>query len=79
MRIARGSILGKMSMTLTSMGMRGGRAMRGVVCAQVEKVTIDMDSSIPLMGRKDDVRGGEGFHEVSIIGKDGMMGGREAT
>ena len=55
------------------------RATGGVACAQVVKVTIDMDGAIPLMGRKDEVRGGQGFHDVIITIEDGVVGGRETT
>ena len=79
METARGSTPGKMSMTRTSMGRRCGRARGGVACAQDAKVTLEMDGTILLMGEKGDVKGGEGFHEVNVIGKGGMMGGRETT
>ena len=79
METARGSNLDKMSMTRTLMGRRCGRAIGGIACVQAAKVSIETDGAISLMGGKDDVRGGEGFHEVNITGKCGMMGGRETT
>ena len=51
----------------------------GVACAQAAKVTIDIDGAIPLMGEKDEVRGGQGFHDVIITIEDGVTGGRETT
>ena len=52
-------------------------ATRGVACAQAAKVTIDTNGSIPLMGGKDEVGGGQGFHDVIITIEDGVSG--EAT
>ena len=54
-------------------------ATAGVACAQATKVTIGTDGAIPLMGGKDEVKGGHGFHEVVITKEGGMTGVREAT
>ena len=54
-------------------------ATGGVACAQATKVTIDTDGAIPLMGKKDEVRGGQGFHDVIVTIEDGVTGGRETT
>ena len=51
----------------------------GTTCVQVAKVTIDMEGAIPLMGGKDEVRGGNNFHDVIITIEDGVIGGRETT
>ena len=76
---ARGSALGRMSTTHTPMGRWCVGNALGEACAQVAKVTIDMDGAIPLMGGKDEVRGGKGFHDVVIRVKYGVTGGRVTT
>ena len=53
------------------------RVMGGIACAHVAKVIIDTDGVSPFMGGKEKARGGEGFHEVIMTGKDGMARGRE--
>ena len=37
-----------------------------VACAQAVKVTIDTDGAILVMGMKDEIRGGQGFHDVVV-------------
>ena len=54
-------------------------ATEGVACAQAVKVTIDTDGAILFMGRKDELRGGHGFHDVIITIEDGVTRGRETT
>ena len=54
-------------------------ATGGVACAQAMKVTIDMNGAILLMGRKEEVRVGQGFHEVVITIEDGVTGERDTT
>ena len=48
-------------------------------CAEAVKVTIDTDGGIPLMGGKDEVRGGQGFYDVFITIEDGVTRGRGTT
>ena len=71
--------MGKMSTTHTPTVRWSVGATGGVACAQAMKFTIDMDGSIPLMGGKEEVRGGQGFHDVIITIEDGVTGGRETT
>ena len=68
-----------MSTTHTLMGRWCVGATLGAAYAQVAKVTIDIDGAIPLMGEKDEVRGGQGFHDVIITVEDGVTSGRETT
>ena len=51
----------------------------GVACAQASKVIIGTDGAISLMGGKDEVRGGHGFHDVIVTTGGGRTGGRETT
>ena len=51
----------------------------GVTCAEIMRVTMGTGGAIPLMGGKDEVRGGRGFHDVVIVIEDGVTGGRETT
>ena len=52
-------------------------ATKGVACADIMKVTIGMGGAIPFMGGKDEVRGGNGFHDVIIAIEYGVTRGRE--
>ena len=76
---ARGSDLGRMSNTHTPTVRWSVGDTRGVACAQAVKFTIGIDGAISFMGRKDEVRGGHGFHDVIITIEDGVARGRETT
>ena len=79
MHTVRGSVLGRMSTTHTPMVRWSVGATGGVACAQAVKFTIEMDGAILLMGRKDEVTGGQGFHDVIITIEGGVIGGMEIT
>ena len=76
---ARGSDLGRILTTRTLKGGWCGGDALGATCAQVMKFTIGMDGVIPLMGGKDEVRGGKGFHDVVITVEYGVASGRVTT
>ena len=50
-------------MAMTHISTRGWcmKVTGGIACAHAVEVIIDMDGVIPIMGRKDKVKGGEGF------------------
>ena len=75
----RGSDVGKMSTTHTLMVRLCVGATRGVAYAQAVKFTIDTNGAILIMGGKDEVRGGQGFHDVIITIEDEVTGERETT
>ena len=75
----RGSDLGTMSTSHTSMGRWCVGATGGVACAQTMKLTIDTDGDIPFMGGKDEVSGGQGFHNAIITIEYGVTGGKGTT
>ena len=79
MHSLKGSNLGRMSTNHTPTVRWSVGAIGGVACAQAVKVTIGMDGAIPLMGGKDEVRGGHGFHDVIIAIEYGVTRGREKT
>ena len=79
MHFVGGSDLGKMSTTHTPMVRWSVGATGGVACAEITKFTMGTGGAIPLMGGKDEVRGGRGFHDVVITIEDGVTGGRETT
>ena len=74
-----GSDLGRMSTTHMPMVRWSVRATEGVACAQAMKFTIGMDGAIPFMGKKDEVRGGQGFHDFIIKIEDRVTGLWETT
>ena len=79
MHSAGGSDLVKMSTTHMPTTRWSVGATKGVACAEITKVTIGTGGAIPFMGRKDEVKGGHGFHDVIITIEDGVIGGRETT
>ena len=74
-----GSDRGKMSTTHTSTVRWSVGATGGITCVEIIKFTMGMGASIPLMGGKDEVRGGRGFHDVFIAIEDGVTRGRDTT
>ena len=71
--------MGRMAMTHIRTRWWYMRGIGGMARTRAAEVNIDTGRVIPFMGGKDEVMGGEGFQDDILMGKEGMMRGRETT
>ena len=71
--------MGRMAMTHIRTKWWYMRAIGGMAGTRAAEVNRNTGGVMPFMGWKDEVMGGEGFQEGILMGKEGMMRGRETT